>query len=109
MSLSTHPAQLARFGGEIGSRHRIVNMGGSAKLRTTPKLPLPEVQAMGYHLAVFALQTPRAAALEMLGFARDLRECRFAAEHSLQTRLTGTAAEDWEPLTGTDALRALGS
>lgn len=96
--------ELARFGGEIGSRYRIVNLGGSARKRTTPKLPLPELQAMGYHLAIFALQTPRAAALEMLHHVHALRERGLGAERMLRERFVGNAAADWQALTGRDAL-----
>jgi len=64
--------ELSLFG-KVQSRYRIVNMGGSAKVRTTPKLPLAELQAMGYHAAMYALQTPRAAALAMLHSASALR------------------------------------
>jgi 2-methylisocitrate lyase-like PEP mutase family enzyme len=60
--------ELARFGSEIKSRYRIVNLGGSAKVRTTPKPPIAELQAMGYNVAMYALQSARASALGMLRY-----------------------------------------
>lgn len=95
---------LARFGGEVRSTYRIANMGGSAKLRTTPKLPLDELRAMGYSLAVFGLQVTRAAALGMVDFATALRAQSQQGDRPVLDGLHVLSTADWRRCTGLDRL-----
>ncbi len=98
---------LARFGGEVRSTYRIANMGGSAKVRTTPKVPLDELRAMGYSLAVFGLQVTRAAALGMVNFAAALHSRSQHADRPVLDGLHAYSPDAWRRCTGLDRLPAL--
>ena len=56
---------------------KMFNMGGYAKKRTTPKLPLDEVEGMGYALCILPLLALRAGVQAMIdtldGFLREMK------------------------------------
>ncbi len=52
--------ELRRFATEIESTYKLVNLGGAAKHRTTPRPPVAELQDMGYDAVLYALNCVRA-------------------------------------------------
>jgi 2-methylisocitrate lyase-like PEP mutase family enzyme len=97
--------EMHRFGTEIRSRYHVVNMGGSAKRRTTPKLPFTELESMGYELVIFGLQMVRIASVAMYDFARTLKVDGIAADLDVLEKVKGTPFEDWYSFTGFDRIR----
>ena len=82
--------ELRRVAQEVPAPYRLVNIGGSAKKRTTPKIPLPELKSMGYNCALFGLQLVRASTLAMLRFLESLRTVGIDADIELIRQLEGT-------------------
>lgn len=93
---------------DTGSWH-LINMGGSGRKRTTPKVPLDELQRCGYHLAIFALQPLRAAALGTWRFLQELAHDGIAADKALLEHLQGNPMEDWYQFTGLNELLESGA
>lgn len=78
----------------------LINMGGSGKKRTTPKLPLQELQLRGYQVAVFALQPLRAAVHGSWRFLQELAHDGIDADIALLKDLEDSPFEDWYRFTG---------
>jgi 2-methylisocitrate lyase-like PEP mutase family enzyme len=86
-----------------GPRH-LINMGGSGRKRTTPKVALAELQQCGYQLAIFALQPLRAAALGTWQFLQHLASEGIEGDRALLNDLRETPFEDWYEFTGLNEL-----
>jgi 2-methylisocitrate lyase-like PEP mutase family enzyme len=78
----------------------LINMGGSGRQRTTPKLAFDELRKCRYQLAIFALQPLRAAALGTWSFLHQLADNGIEADRALLEQLSGTPLEDWYEFTG---------
>lgn len=83
-----------------GSAYSLLNMGGSGRDRTTPKLPLQRLAEIGYDAAIFVLQPLRAAALAMHQFYSSLALNGVDADIELIESLRGTDLEDWYEFSG---------
>ena len=86
---------------------KMMNMGGYAARRTTPKMPLEFLERIGFNVAVFPLATLRAGARAERDFLEGLRArgTDFEREH-LET-LKGHPMENWYEFTGIGRIRAL--
>ncbi|MEF2549145.1 isocitrate lyase/PEP mutase family protein [Aurantimonas sp. E1-2-R+4] len=86
---------------------KVFNMGGYARKRTTPKIPLGQVAELGYCLVLFPLASIRAGIRSELDFLVGLRErgTEFEVEHLRE--LEGHAVENWYEFTGISDIRAL--
>ena len=86
---------------------KMMNMGGYAARRTTPKMPLEFLERIGFNVAVFPLATLRAGARAERDFLEGLkaRGTDFEREH-LET-LKGHPMENWYEFTGIGRIRAL--
>jgi 2-methylisocitrate lyase-like PEP mutase family enzyme len=86
---------------------KMFNMGGYAKKRTTPKLPLDEVEGMGYALCILPLLALRAGVQAMIdtldGFKRD----GIAYELRQLEELSNRPVENWYEFTGIGEIRRL--
>jgi 2,3-dimethylmalate lyase len=99
--------EMERFGSEVRSRYRLVNMGGAASHRTTPRPPLPQVQAMGYHVALFGANCIRSAVLGLWQYLEALREGGSQADLDFIERSKGTPFDNWYEATGFAEIRTL--
>lgn len=97
--------EMERVAREVRASFRFINIGGSAKKRTTPKLPLDQLEAMGYDCALFGLQLVRASTLAMLRFLETLRTQGIEADLQLLRDLEGTPIEEWYEFTGFNEIR----
>ena len=86
---------------------KMMNMGGYAARRTTPKMPLEFLERIGFHVAIFPLAMLRAGARAERDFLEGLkaRGTDFEREH-IET-LEGHPMENWYEFTGIGAIRAL--
>ena len=86
---------------------KMMNMGGYAARRTTPKMPLEFLQEIGFNLAIFPLAMLRAGARAARDFLAGLeaRGTAFELEH-LET-LKGDPMENWYEFIGIGEVRAL--
>ena len=86
---------------------KMMNMGGYAARRTTPKIPLEFLQDAGFNVAIFPLAMLRAGARAARDFLEGLkaRGTVFEAEHI--ATLKGHPMENWYEFTGIGAIRAL--
>ena len=86
---------------------KMMNMGGYAARRTTPKMPLGLLERFGFNVAVFPLAMLRAGARAERDFLEGLRArgTDFEREH-LET-LKGHPMENWYEFTGIGRIRAL--
>ena len=86
---------------------KMMNMGGYAARRTTPKMPLEFLQELGFDLAIFPLAMLRAGARAARDFLAGLkaRGAAFELEH-LET-LKGDPMENWYEFIGIGGVRAL--
>ena len=86
---------------------KMMNMGGYAARRTTPKMPLEFLQEIGFNVAIFPLAILRAGARASRDFLAGLkaRGTAFELEH-LET-LQGDPMENWYEFTGIGGIRAL--
>ena len=86
---------------------KMMNMGGYAARRTTPKMPLEFLEGIGFNVAIFPLATLRAGARAERDFLEGLRArgTDFEREH-LET-LKGHPMENWYEFTGIGRVRAL--
>ena len=86
---------------------KMMNMGGYAARRTTPKMPLGFLERIGFNVAIFPLAMLRAGARAERDFLEGLkaRGTDFEREH-IET-LRGHPMENWYEFTGIGAVRAL--
>jgi hypothetical protein len=91
----------------VRSRYKLINLGGAASHRTTPRPPLEDVQAMGYHAAFFAANCIRSAVLGLWEYLADLRTRGSQADLDFIQRTQGTPFENWYAFTGYEQLRRL--
>ncbi len=98
--------EFARFAAAV-PHPKMMNMGGYAATRTTPKLPLSTVERLGFHLAIFPLAVVRAGARAMIDFLAGLaaRGTEFEVEHIAELR--GHPVESWYEFTGIREVREL--
>jgi 2-methylisocitrate lyase-like PEP mutase family enzyme len=92
--------ELRRFAEEVESRYKLVNLGGAAKHRTTPRPPIAELQEMGYDAVLFALNCMRASVKGLWDYLVDLRERDSAADVDFIDSLVGYPFESWYDYTG---------
>lgn len=98
--------EYARFAAEVPGA-KMFNMGGYAKARTTPKLPIPDVERMGYGLVIFPLASIRAGVRAQVDFLAGLRAR--GTEHEIEhiATLDGHPVENWYDFSGISTVRAL--
>jgi 2-methylisocitrate lyase-like PEP mutase family enzyme len=99
-------AEYARFAAEVPGP-KMFNMGGYAKARTTPKLPVADVEAMGYALVIFPLASIRAGVRAQMDFLQGLKTHGTAHEIDHIAGLDGHPVENWYDFTGISTVRAL--
>lgn len=99
-------AEYARFAAEVPGR-RMFNMGGYARKRTTPKLPVERVGEMGYSLVVFPLASIRAGVRAEMDFLAGLKAEGTAFEVRHLDDIAGHPVENWYEFTGISDVRAL--
>ncbi|MGH2353432.1 MAG: hypothetical protein ACRDJN_17650, partial [Chloroflexota bacterium] len=94
------------FSIEVRVRYRLLNLGGAAAQRTTPRPPLRAIRAMGYQAAFFAANCSRAAVKGLWDYLVSVRESGTAADLAFIESLRGYPFENWYEFTGYPALRA---
>lgn len=99
-------AEYARFAAEVPGP-KLFNMGGYARTRTTPKLPLERVREMGYVLVLFPLAAFRAGVRAEFDFLKGLSTQGTDFEIAHLKELEGHAVENWYEFTGISEVRAL--
>jgi carboxyvinyl-carboxyphosphonate phosphorylmutase len=85
----------------------LITLGGYGKERTTPKVPLPELERMGYRIVLFPLAVLRAGARGEWDFGSELLRKGTQAEVDFIRRLEGHPIEDWYDFVGTRQVRKL--
>lgn len=86
---------------------KMMNMGGYARERTTPKVPLEDMRAMGYSVVIFPLAVTRAGTRAMWDFAHGLQAEGTAFEIEHMKGLAGHVVESWYEFTGVEGIREL--
>jgi 2,3-dimethylmalate lyase len=84
---------------------KMMNMGGYARVRTTPKMPLEDVQRMGFSIVIFPLAVTRAGTRAAWDFAHGLRTGGTAYEIAHIKTLEGHPVESWYEFSGVDEIR----
>jgi 2-methylisocitrate lyase-like PEP mutase family enzyme len=97
--------EMRRFAQEVRVRYRLLNLGGAASQRTTPRPPLGEILAMGYLAAFFAANCSRAAMKGLWDYLSGVRERGTAADVAFIESLRGSSLENWYEFTGYPWLR----
>jgi methylisocitrate lyase len=97
--------EMRRFAQDVRVRYRLLNLGGAASYRTTPRPPLDEIQAMGYQAAFFAANCTRAAMKGLWDYLSDVRERGTAADLAFIDSLRSSPLENWYEFTGYPWLR----
>jgi 2-methylisocitrate lyase-like PEP mutase family enzyme len=85
----------------------MMNMGGYATKRTTPKMALPAVERLGYNLVIFPLAVVRAGVRAMWDFLGGLRAGGTAFEVEHIEGLRGHPVENWYEFSGIGEVRRL--
>lgn len=98
--------EFRRFAAEVPGP-KMMNMGGYAKERTTPKLPLETVESIGFNLVIFPLAVIRAGVRAMHDFLEGFRQRGTAYEVDYIAGLQGHPTENWYEFTGISAIRRL--
>ena len=98
--------EIRRFAAEVPCP-KMMNMGGYAVKRTTPKLPLETVEEIGFNLVIFPLAVLRAGVLAMQEFLSGLAARGTAHEIDHIETLRGKPIENWYEFSGIGAVRAL--
>lgn len=98
--------EYTRFAAEVRGP-KMFNMGGYAKSRTTPKIPIEDVARLGYALVIFPLASIRAGVKAQIDFLEGLRER--GTDHEIEhiATLDGHPVENWYDFTGIGTVRAL--
>jgi 2-methylisocitrate lyase-like PEP mutase family enzyme len=86
---------------------KMMNMGGYARERTTPKMPWDDVRKMGYSIVIFPLAITRAAMREVWDFTHALRAGESTFELAHIESLDGHPVESWYEFTGVDDIRQI--
>ena len=86
---------------------KMMNMGGYAARRTTPKMPLERIARIGFNVVVFPLAMLRAGARAERDFLVGLRARGTAFEREHIETLKGDPMENWYEFTGIGGIRAL--
>ncbi len=98
--------EFRRFAAEVPGP-KMMNMGGYAKERTTPKMPLETVESIGFNLVIFPLAVIRAGVRAMRDFLEGLRQRGTAYEVDYIAGLQGHPTENWYEFMGISAIRRL--
>lgn len=95
-----------RFAAEVPGA-KMFNMGGYAKIRSTPKLPIPDVERLGYGMVIFPLASIWAGARAQIDFLAGLRT--YGTDHEIQhiATLDGHPVKNWYDFSGIRTVRAL--
>jgi len=86
---------------------KMMNMGGYAARRTTPKMPLERIARIGFNVVIFPLAVLRAGARAERDFLAGLRARGTAFEREHIETLKGDPMENWYEFTGIGGIRAL--
>ena len=86
---------------------KMMNMGGYARARTTPKLPLETVREIGFSIVIFPLAVVRAGVRAMIDFLAGLKAHGTAFEEDHIRGLEGHPTESWYAFTGIEAIREI--
>jgi len=92
--------EMRRFAQEVRAPYRLLNMGGAAAQRTTPRPPLEEIRTMGYQAAFFAANCSRAAMKGLWDYLHAMRERGTAADLAFIDGLRDSPLENWYQFTG---------
>jgi 2-methylisocitrate lyase-like PEP mutase family enzyme len=98
--------ELARFARSVPSP-KMMNMGGYAASRTTPKLPVGTVERLGFKLVIYPLAMLRAGVRAMSDFLAGLRQRGTAFEVEHIAGLKGHPVENWYEFMGISEVRRL--
>ena len=99
-------AEYERFAREVPGP-MMFNMGGYAKKRTTPKIPLEQVEAIGYALCILPLLALRAGVQAMIDTLAGFKREGIAFEIAQIEAFAGKPVENWYEFTGIAGIRAL--
>jgi 2-methylisocitrate lyase-like PEP mutase family enzyme len=88
---------------------KMMNMGGYARTRTTPKLSLETVREIGFSIVIFPLAVVRAGVRAMIDFLAGLKAHGTAFEEEHIAGLEGHPTESWYAFTGIEAIREIES
>ncbi len=86
---------------------KMMNMGGYAAKRTTPKIPLDVVERIGFNVVIFPLAVVRAGVRAMWDFLEGLKARGTAHEVEYIDGLRGHIVESWYEFTGIGEVRRL--
>ncbi len=86
---------------------KMMNMGGYAARRTTPKMPLETVERIGFNLVIFPLAVVRAGVRAEWDFLCGLKQKGTAYEVEHIEGLKGHPVESWYEFTGIREIRRL--
>lgn len=86
---------------------KMMNMGGYAARRTTPKMPLERLERIGFGIAIFPLAMLRAGARAERDFLEGLMAGGTAFELEHIDTLKGHPMENWYEFTGIGGIREL--
>lgn len=84
---------------------KMMNMGGYARVRTTPKMPLEDMRAMGFSMVIFPLAVTRAGTRAAWDFAHGLMKGGTAFEVEHIKTLEGHPVESWYEFSGVNEIR----
>lgn len=79
---------------------KMMNMGGYSGPATTPKIPFPDVEAMGWSMVILPLAVTRAAAAGTWKYLTGLKERGAAFDAEYAESLTGGSLYNWYEFTG---------
>jgi 2-methylisocitrate lyase-like PEP mutase family enzyme len=86
---------------------KMFNMGGYAKKRTTPKMPLEQVQELGYSLCILPLLALRAGVQAMIDTLDAFKREGIDYELKQLKAFEDRPVENWYEFTGISAIREL--
>ncbi|MCG8542850.1 MAG: isocitrate lyase/PEP mutase family protein [Alphaproteobacteria bacterium] len=95
-----------RFAKEVPGL-KMFNMGGYAKKRTTPKLPLEQVEAMGYAFCILPLLALRAGVQSMIDTLTAFKQEGIEYELKQLRAFENKPVENWYEFTGIGGIRDL--
>jgi carboxyvinyl-carboxyphosphonate phosphorylmutase len=98
--------EFARFAAAV-PHPKMMNLGGYATTRTTPKLPLETVERLGFNLVIFPLAVIRAGVRAMVDFVAGLRARGTAYEVEHIDGLRGHPVENWYEFSGIGEIRQI--
>jgi len=98
--------EYTRFAREVPGL-KMFNMGGYAKQRTTPKIPLEQVEAIGYAFCILPLLALRAGVQAMIDTLDAFKREGVAYEIAQIEAFADKPVENWYEFTGISDVRAL--